>query len=535
MIVLVGFMGSGKSTVGRLLAQQTGLPFADTDDLISKREGSTVAEVFQTKGEPYFREIERAVVTDLLEGNPAVVALGGGAVGDPVIAAALEWHTVVHLETSFTEVWHRLKDDESRPLMRTGDPRDLFEQRLPRYKELASFSVSTEGRSPSVIADEISTLVMKNARSDQDHPASVGGNRVVTVALRDRPYDVIVGKGLLDAVGELLPAKPGKAFLVTHPSLRSLAFRVADSLDAAGISAQGLDVPEGEASKDLEVAGQLLTRLADAEAHRDDIVVSVGGGVVSDLAGFVASVYARGLACAHIPTTLLGQVDAAIGGKTGVNLARGKNLIGTFHQPSLVVCDVGVLGDLPGAELRSGLAEVVKYGLIADPSLLDLIVKGAEDIFARVPSILEEVVARSAWIKAGIVASDEKEHGLRAHLNYGHTFAHAIEQASGYGSIRHGEAVAIGMMAAAYTARAMGWLDDEGVAIHRQTLEAVGLPVTARLTLEGLEPAWRRDKKFDRGVRFVLLSAIGSPVTGVEVERRYLETALDELAEGASS
>lgn len=531
MIVLVGFMGSGKSTVGRLIAQQTNLPFVDTDASIEAREGLSVAEIFRTKGEPYFRELERSVAMRALDGPASIVALGGGAVGDPVISAALEWNTVVHLETSFQEVWKRLKDDRSRPLM-SGDPRALYEERMPRYREAATVNVTTDGRDPGVIADEIAAFLMRSSVISSDH-------RSVTLSLGERSYAVEIGAGLIDRIGEMLPDLAGaeKAFVITHPSLREYAGRVAASLRSRGLRTRGFDVPEGEASKAYALAGELLNRLADDEAHRADLVVGVGGGVVCDLAGFVASVYARGVPCAYVPTSLLAQVDAAIGGKTGVNLPTAKNLAGTFHQPRAVICDVEVLATLPEAELRSGLAEVVKYGLIAEPQLLDVVSKRADEILARIPSVLEELVARCAWIKASIVSADETEErgGSRAHLNYGHTFAHAVEATRGYGAIRHGEAVAIGMMAAAHLGQILGWLDAEDVALHRSSLEAVGLPVTAHLTLEDLEPAWRLDKKFERGVRFVLLSAIGSPVAGVEVEDAHLRAALEALGRGALS
>lgn len=246
---------------------------------------------------------------------------------------------------------------------------------------------------------------------------------------------------------------------------------------------------------------------------------------------------------AHVPTTLLAQVDAAIGGKTGVNLPQGKNLVGTFHQPCVVVCDVESLATLPEAELRSGLAEVAKYGFIAAPDLLPLVVDNAPSILAGDPDLLQEIVGRSVGIKAGVVAADEREHGVRAHLNYGHTFAHAIEQVAGLGvpprdsgpadpfpPIRHGEAVALGMMSAAHLSAELGRLDTEAVETHRRVLEAVGLPVKAPLSLDDLEPAWRLDKKYRQGVRFVLLNGIGVPEAGIEAEREAVARALERMS-----
>jgi 3-dehydroquinate synthetase len=251
---------------------------------------------------------------------------------------------------------------------------------------------------------------------------------------------------------------------------------------------------------------------------------------VCDVAGFVASTYHRGVALIHVPTTLLAQVDAAVGGKTGVNLAQGKNLVGTFHQPRAVLCDVDLLATLPRAELRAGMAEVVKYGLIADPSLLDVAATEAGAILAADPVVLAAVVERSVGIKAAVVGDDERELGRRAHLNYGHTFGHAIERASGFTGIRHGEAVALGMMAAAYLAEELGRVDGEVVDAHRRPLEALGLPVEGSYDIGALEAAWRHDKKYRRGVRFVLLAGLARPEAGVHAPRALVARALERLA-----
>jgi 3-dehydroquinate synthase len=243
--------------------------------------------------------------------------------------------------------------------------------------------------------------------------------------------------------------------------------------------------------------------------------------VVTDLAGFVASTFNRGMRVVQVPTTLLAQVDAAIGGKTAVNLERGKNLVGTFHQPALVVCDVDALATLPRAEFNSGLAEVAKHGFIADPGILDLIGEGDS---------LVRMVVRSVGVKAAIVAADEREHGRRAILNYGHTFAHAIERITGYKGMRHGEAVAVGMMAAAHLARVMGRLEEADVDLHRRVLSGAGLPVSANLDLSALEEEWLRDKKFKGEPRFVLLKRIGEAEAGIPAPHAALAEALARLA-----
>jgi 3-dehydroquinate synthetase len=236
-----------------------------------------------------------------------------------------------------------------------------------------------------------------------------------------------------------------------------------------------------------------------------------------------------------VPTSLLAQVDAAIGGKTGVNLERGKNLVGTIYQPNAVICDVSLLASCPEAEMRSGMAEVIKYGFIADPDLLDVVVRDRVAIEARDEAVLVDLVARCVAIKASIVASDERETGERAFLNYGHTYAHGIEAAAGFSGIRHGEAVAIGMMAAALTAQELGRIEDDVVELHRRTLRAFDLPVGAELDLARLEQAWMNDKKYQGGVRFVLLMGVGKPEAGIEVPRAVLGNVIDRLAaeEGA--
>ena len=525
MIVLVGFMGSGKTTVGRALAGVAGLPFADTDALIEKRAGRSIAEIFETDGEEGFRSLEREVVAEVLSGPDAVVALGGGAPGDPDTRAALSEATAVYLKTSFETARVRVGDVRARPLFSGGDPHALLESRLPLYESVADITVPTDGRSPEVVAKEISDLVLVG-----DAPPS--GFERVTVELGPRSYDVVVGRGLIGRIAEIMPRveHAEKAFLVSHPTLDSYSDRVARSLQDSGLGTHLLEVPEGESSKSADVAARLLGEMAEAAAHRHDLVVGVGGGVVTDLAGFVASTYARGVPVLHVATSLLGQVDAAIGGKTGVNLPQGKNLVGTMHQPIQVICDVGALDTLPEAELRSGMAEVIKYGLIRDPELLDLVLVRRDDILRRDPQVLEELVTRSARAKAAVVAEDEMERGGRAALNYGHTFGHALEQASGYAGLRHGEAVALGMMAAAYVARELGRIDEEAVDRHRRALEAVGLPVSAPIRMEELEGAWLRDKKYKGGTRFVLLREIGVVETDIKVDRQVIERALERMA-----
>ncbi|MFN2588192.1 MAG: 3-dehydroquinate synthase [Actinomycetota bacterium] len=524
MIALVGFMGAGKTTVGRLLATALGLSFVDADAAIEARAGTSIDALFE-KGEAAFRELESRTVLDLLDDPHAVVALGGGALADPSVATALQWATVVWLDVSFREAMRRLAGATDRPMLRRADPKALYESRRATYERVADHAVSVDGKSTEEVAREVATLLGRPGPEPE---------RRIAVRLGDRSYDVVVGVALSARVAEVIPLPPDaeKAFVITHPELEGAAADVGASLAAEGLKTHTLAVPSGEPSKSLAASERLLADLAALGAHRHDLVVGFGGGVVTDLAGFVASVYHRGMPVVHVATTLLGQVDAAIGGKTAVNLPQGKNLVGTFHQPRAVVCDVALLRSLPDGELVAGLAEVVKYGLIADPSLLPLVTDRAGDILSRDEVVLTEVVARSAAIKAGIVALDETEGGVRAHLNYGHTFGHAMEHvaAASAAPLRHGEAVALGMMAAAFAAHELGRIDEDTVTAHRRPLEALGLPVSAAFDLPDLEEAWQHDKKYRRGVRFVLLAGLGRPEPGVEVDRDTLWRALRRLS-----
>ena len=525
MIVLIGFMGAGKSTVGRQLARKLGLPFIDTDGAIEARSMIRIPEYFAAYGEAAFRDLEREVVAEILDGPEAVVALGGGALGDPNTISALSWANVIYLEVAYGEARRRIGSGFDRPMLGVTDPKALFAERVTIYERIANMTVNTTGMTPEAVADQIVDMVTGDSVGDEE------GLQRIIVPLGDRSYPVLVGKGLLNRTGELLPDTPHaeKTFIVTHPGISHHVLPVVASLKERGFAVNVIPVPEGEKAKSLDVAARLYKELAVSNGHRHDLIVGFGGGVVCDLTGFVGSTYARGMRVAYIPTTLLAQVDAAIGGKTGVDLPEGKNLVGTIYQPVAVVCDVDLLAVLPLEEMRSGLAEVAKYGFIADPNLLDILESRASDIQRRDPEILSEIIGRSAAIKASVVASDETDRGARHVLNYGHTFGHAIEQVAGYEGIRHGEAVALGMMAAAHLANEVGRVGEEIVELHRAVLESLSLPVSATLDFEALEEAWMRDKKYKDGVRFVLLADVGKPESDVEVPRSAVVRAVERL------
>ena len=333
----------------------------------------------------------------------------------------------------------------------------------------------------------------------------------------DRSYDIVVGSGVIGSIGPAVAATGAKrAVVITDAAVAdSHAAATAASLKSSGLDVATLTVPSGEASKSVAALERLWNEMARLAVDRHTHVVGVGGGVVGDLAGFLAATFGRGLPVWHVPTTVVAQVDSAIGGKTGINLAAGKNLVGSFWQPRGVIADVDTLATLPEREFKSGLAEVVKYGMILDPAFFDWLVANTSAILSRTAAALGHVVGRSAALKAGVVERDEREiTGLRAILNYGHTFAHAYETAAGYGTLLHGEAVAIGMVSAAALAQSLGRIGPDVVARQERLLRAFDLPVTvptgAGFTADALLETMARDKKTVGGrLRFVLPTRIG--------------------------
>jgi 3-dehydroquinate synthase len=349
------------------------------------------------------------------------------------------------------------------------------------------------------------------------------------------PYDVLVGSGLL---GELPPLLDGaqRVAIVHPPTLRVSAEAVRDDLRAGGFEAHSLEVPDAEDAKTLEVAGFCWDVLGKAGFTRSDAIVGLGGGATTDLAGYVAAAWLRGVRVVQIPTTLLGMVDAAVGGKTGINTAAGKNLVGAFHPPAGVLCDLATLASLPRHELVAGLAEVVKCGFIADPRILGLIEADPGGAADPDSPVLRELVERSVRVKADVVSQDLREGGLREILNYGHTLGHAIEKNERY-RWRHGAAISVGLIYAAELGRLAGRLDDETAARHRTVLELLGLPTSYDAAAwPALLEAMRVDKK-SRGnrLRFIVLDALARPVVLDDPDPSLLVAAYSEVAAETST
>jgi 3-dehydroquinate synthase len=355
----------------------------------------------------------------------------------------------------------------------------------------------------------------------------------VTVPIPGRSYDVTIGSGVVEAAADVLPdlSPAVHAFVIADGAVIDRWLPPLETaLVARGLHVVPLVVPSGEPAKSLPVYGTLLHQLAMQEAHRDDVVVSLGGGAIGDLAGFVASTYMRGTRFAQVPTTLVGQVDAAIGGKTAVNLPEGKNLVGTFYQPIAVLCDVDALATLSDRDFRSGLAEVAKYAVALDPDLLLLLEGDTGPILARDPAALEGVVARCVRTKASTVAVDERDTGERLFLNYGHTLGHALERLDAFAGRTHGEAVAIGMVFAARLARARGLAADDLVGRTVRLLASLGLETDGALPpVRDILSAFQMDKKFHVGVRFVLLEDVGRPLVVADVTDEEVHAVLVEM------
>ena len=370
----------------------------------------------------------------------------------------------------------------------------------------------------------------------RDAPVARVGVTTIAVRAASASYEVHVGRGLLDRLDALLPPLSGaRSAAVVHPArLAAVAARVARAVAGRGLAVDLLEVPDGEQAKRLAVIESLYQRLAAIPAHRADPIVAVGGGATTDAAGFAAATWLRGVPLVSLPTTLLAMVDAAIGGKTGVDLDDGKNLVGAFHQPSAVVADLDTLATLPAPELRSGMAEVIKAGLIADPDLATACLERAPAAVGGDLDALAPLVEAAIRVKAEVVGADEREAGRRAILNYGHTLGHALERLAGYRGPRHGEAVALGMVFAARVAEAVGLAAPGLVQGHLNLLRAAGLPVGGvDLDPDAVLEAMGTDKKHGGaggGLRLVLLSAPGKPELVPAPDRRVLVEAIRSLA-----
>jgi len=532
-IVLVGLMGAGKTAIGKRLAAQLGLPFYDADQEIERAAGTTIAEIFRVHGEAYFRAGEKRVIERLLGNGRIVLATGGGAFMDADTRATIKRRAVsVWLRCSLAILLHRVQGKTHRPLLNSGDPaetlRRLSETRNPVYAQADIIVDGTED------PPHVTTTNVLSAIATYNEP------RRVRVEVSAGAYDVVIGNNLINRAGSFIaPVLPQpRCVIVTDEHVAALHLPALQaSLDDVGVSHTTLTVAPGEASKSVAVWNGLIESLLAQRIDRHTTIIALGGGVVGDLTGFTAAATMRGLPFIQIPTTLLSQVDSSVGGKTGVNSPQGKNLIGAFHQPRLVLADIGALRTLPIRELRAGYAEIVKSGLIADAGLYAWCEENGAALLAGDDALLAEAVERAVRFKAAVVGDDEREtkpNNGRALLNLGHTFGHALEAELGYdGSILHGEAVATGLVLATHISAQLGLCPQEDVSRVAAHIAAVGLPAhIPALSAERLLSHMKLDKKMRGGkLTFILSRGIGQAFTNNEVPEEAVRATL--LANGA--
>ncbi|HKW14410.1 MAG TPA: 3-dehydroquinate synthase [Candidatus Krumholzibacteria bacterium] len=527
VIILCGFMGTGKTATGHALASLLSVPFFDTDRLIEEASGKSVSAIFASDGEERFRELESEVVRSLQSGaslkKGAVIATGGGILQrDATHLALASLGKMIVLDADLESIAERAESLRDRPLLpRTAAGeidraalKALFAKRAGAYARVA-WHVDTTGRTPPDVAFEIAERLQ--------HAEGMIHLRVGTRPLLSSPLRrgeaglsrVVVQRGALASLGTWVKEVgiAGPVFVFASRTVAGFhGVSTRKSLDEAGIKARFIEIDDSETGKNMDQAERLLYELADAGATRDIAVIALGGGVTGDLSGFVAATYMRGVAFVQVPTTLVAQADASIGGKVGVNHPRAKNIIGTIHQPHLVLSDPDTLATLPARELASGMAEVVKTAIIGSPTLFERLRAAASNGAPQSdPTLIETAVRECVRIKGHIVEADPFERDERRMLNLGHTLGHAVETAAGYGTVTHGEAVAIGLMAALTVSVNRGVATKDFLDATRLILTACGLPVRMpSLDAAALVAAMGSDKKRRAtGLTFVLPVAPG--------------------------
>ena len=570
-IFLIGLMGSGKTTVGRALAKKLNKRFVDTDHEIEARTGATVALIFEIEGEEMFRRREAEVIREMTALDGVVLATGGGAVlHAPSRALLAARGTVVYLRASVSSILQRTSHDKNRPLLQTADPRrrieELARQREPLYAEIAHIVIDTGRPNVQFLAQCIlAELAARAALSEPDSiianqpisdmsaeshtdfsagpdtaaAASVTSMRaqssaatmraVLQVDLGARSYPIVIGPGVLrEAEWITRYVRGSSAAIVTNTVVAPLYLAgLQQALASAGKQTTTVILPDGEGHKNWSQLMTIFDALLTNQCDRKTTLIALGGGVVGDMTGFAAASYQRGVPFIQIPTTLLAQVDSSVGGKTGINHPLGKNMIGAFYQPQAVLADLDTLRTLPARELSAGLAEVIKYGAVIDATFFAWLEQNIDALLAGDVAALAYAVRRSCEIKAEVVRQDEREGGLRALLNFGHTFGHAIEACMGYGAWLHGEAVGCGMVMAAELSLRVGTIDAAQKARVVALVHRAGLPTIAPdLGLERWIAAMEVDKKNDGGeIRFILMRPLGGGLI-TPVPRTLLEASI---------
>ncbi len=515
-------MGTGKTSVGKELSRKLGYRFVDTDVLIEEKEGMPISLIFKEKGEDYFRKLEQDTVKEASMMRDVVIATGGGVIKNRGNVENLGWNGIIIWLKADPEIILKrvMLEGGKRPLLDVEEPlneiNNLLSERLKLYQQ-ADTSVDTNYITPQETAHEIID------RLCLDH-------QVVAVDLNERSYNIVIGSKTLPKLGlRLKKFRPSKVAIISNktvfPLYKDILF---GPLRQYHIVPEIILIPDGEEYKDLLWTYYIHGKLLKARFDRNSLLIAFGGGVVGDITGFIASTYMRGIRYVQVPTTLLAQVDSSVGGKTGVNHPLGKNMIGSFYQPSLVFIDVDTLRTLPKGEFYAGMAEIIKYGVIADGKLFEYLKSNIEDILSLGDGVIN-IIKRSCEIKADVVSKDEKEAGLRAILNFGHTIGHTIETVSGYKRFLHGEAVAMGMCAAADLAVRMKIFRKDEATRLRELVELYNLPsrIPDDLNVSEMMNAMEVDKKIKAGkLRFILPESIGKVRIEEDVDRELIREAL---------
>ena len=521
-LTITGFMGTGKTTVGGILAERLGRRLVDMDERIEEDFGKTIAQIFADDGEELFRQAEARLCQTLARESDLVIATGGGTLVSEENRQALEsGGPVVCLTAGVDTVLERVETFEDRPLL-PGDREEkrrnierLLLSRRDAYGQIP-LRVPTDGISADIVAERVlDTLAGNNEIAEMTR---------ITVPTPEGHYHICIGEGILAQAGRLLSNRAvakGQAAIITNADIAAhYADILSESLQKEGYTPVLCLVPEGEARKTLATVHSLYDQFVAAGLDRRSPIIGLGGGVVGDMAGFAAATYLRGAPFVQIPTSLLAMVDASVGGKTGVDLPQGKNLVGAFKQPVVVIIDPDVLAQLPAAEFRSGLAEIVKHGILGAPDLF-------RQMEGKGPANLTQMIADAVRVKVDVVIEDPFERGRRATLNLGHTFGHAIEQVSGY-RLRHGEAVAVGTVAATRMAVALNRCDAETAGRIESCLDRLGLPTTVSgLDLDEVYAMMFQDKKRSgKMLRFIIPQTIGDVVIIDDPGARLVREAL---------
>lgn len=544
-IILVGMMGAGKTTIGKALASSLDKEFVDSDHEIQERTGVKIPVIFEIEGEAGFRKRESEALLELSQKRNIILATGGGAILNPENRQLLKRSgIVIYLRASVNDLYRRTRHDKNRPLLQTQNLyarlNELYVQRDALYRETAHVIIDSGKQGVRFLVQK---LINKLISIDFNTIMQGDQNNIMQTITVDftplaekRSYPIHIGHGILQHVDLIVSCLPQKRVaIVSNSTIAPLYLeKLQTALEKQGVRTMPIILPDGETHKNWETLNIIFDALLKNHCERNTTILALGGGVVGDLTGFAAATYLRGVPFIQIPTTLLAQVDSSVGGKTGINHPLGKNMIGAFYQPLMVLADSATLNTLPDRELRAGLAEVIKYGLIRDPAFFDWLEQNMHRLLARDPVTLNEAIQRSCENKAEIVAADEKEKGIRALLNLGHTFGHAIENGMGYGVWLHGEAVAAGTVMAAELSRRMKLIGEADVLRIRKIFIQAGLPVVApEMPAEKYLELMLLDKKVESGkTRFIVLNRIGEAVMRADITPAVLnETILACMTE----